>query len=82
MSSSNGEVNKSIKLTAKLTRRIELTIRILEELKIPGSSFRGKGKFAVDGAAEADPPGLSALGRDASASFKQGRGGQTLVQVC
>ena len=37
----------------------------------------------TDGAVEADPPGLSVLGPDASASFKrQVEGGQTLVQVC
>lgn len=76
MSSSNGEVNKSIKLTAKLTRKTELTIRIVEELEIPGSSFSGEGKSAVHRAAEADPPGLSVLGPDVSASFKQGRAGR------
>lgn len=61
LSSSNGEVNKSIKLTAK-TNKIELTIGILE-LKIPGNSFRRKGKCATDGAVGANlqPPGARPL---------------------
>lgn len=45
-------------------------------MKIPGSSFRGKGKCATDGAVEADPPGLIVLGPDASASIKQTSAGR------
>lgn len=73
MSSSNGEVNKSIKLTAK-TNKIELTIGILE-LKIPGNSFRRKGNCATDGAVGANlqPPSARPLMAQPASESRAGR---------
>lgn len=47
-----------------------MIIRILEELKILGSGFRGKGKCVIDGVVEVDLLGFLVLGFDVLVSFK------------